>query len=164
MQLNPHFLFNTLHSISELVHEDAEAADRMIARLSDLLRRSLDTNEQEVPLREELEFLGLYLEIERARFDERLTVSYAIPADLESAFVPNMILQPLVENAIRHGIAPRLTGGSVAISAHRAGSELLLTVSDNGAVSRIRASAKASDCPRSAAGLSASTEVLTGSS
>lgn len=133
MQLDPHFLFNTLHSISELVHEDPEAAEVMIARLSELLRRSIDNSgAQEVPLKEELNFLNLYLEIEKTRFDDRLTVEYRIDPETEMALVPNLILQPLVENAIRHGISRRVTGGRVIIGAAREGDRLELSVTDDG--------------------------------
>ncbi|MBM3736781.1 MAG: histidine kinase [Acidobacteria bacterium] len=134
MRLDPHFLFNALHSISELVHEDPEAAERMIARLSDLLRRSIDNaGSQEVPLREELDFLDLYLEIEKTRFDDRLVVERNIAPDTETAMVPNLILQPLVENAIRHGIGKKLSGGKITISSGRENGEMWLSVADNGA-------------------------------
>lgn len=134
MQLHPHFLFNTLHAISTLVHKDAEAADRMIARLSDLLRLSLDNlGEQEVPLQRELEFLQRYLEIEQIRFGDRLIVQIdVVPATLE-ALVPNLILQPLVENAIRHGITPRAVPGRIEIHAERENEQLQLRVLDDGA-------------------------------
>ncbi|MEZ5401733.1 MAG: histidine kinase [Bryobacteraceae bacterium] len=115
-QLQPHFLFNTLHGISELVHSDPLAAERMIAGLSELLRRSLDSaNAAEVPLEEELAFLEIFLEIERTRFDDRLITRFEIVPETRDALVPAMILQPLVENAIRHGFARRLGGGSVTI-------------------------------------------------
>ncbi|MGE3404136.1 MAG: sensor histidine kinase [Vicinamibacterales bacterium] len=132
-QLHPHFLFNTLHAISALMHRDTEAADAMLARLSDLLRLTLDRiGVQEVALRDELEFIDKYLEIERTRFGERLQVSTAIdPATLDAA-VPTLMLQPLVENAIRHGIAPKRGGGRVEISARRDGDSLVLGVRDNG--------------------------------
>jgi two-component system, LytTR family, sensor kinase len=133
MQLHPHFLFNTLHTISALVHEDPSAAERMIARLSDLLRLSLENAPvQEVPLRQELEFVRRYLEIEQIRFEDRLRVEYDVdPATLE-AHVPNLILQPLVENAIRHGLRDRTEGGELSISARREDSSLMLAVADNG--------------------------------
>jgi signal transduction histidine kinase len=133
MQLNPHFLFNTLHSISSLMHKDVEAADRMIVRLSDLLRAALESSDtQEVALREELEFLKRYLEIEQTRFGERLTIKLDIAPDTLDAQVPNLILQPLVENAIRHGIEPRSKPGCIELRAHRQESELSLEVRDNG--------------------------------
>ena len=134
MQLHPHFLFNTLHAISTLVHRDAEAADRMIARLSDLLRLSLDNlGEQEVPLKRELEFLQRYLEIEQIRFGDRLKVQINIEPETLDAMAPNLILQPLVENAIRHGIAPRSAPGRIEIHAKRKNGQLQLQVRDDGA-------------------------------
>jgi len=133
MQLNPHFLFNTLHSISSLMHKDVEAADRMIARLSDLLRAALEGAEtQEVTLRQELELLQLYLSIEQIRFGNRLTVKMNIAPDTLEAQVPNLILQPLVENAIRHGIEPRARPGCIELLAHRQDGTLALVVSDDG--------------------------------
>ena len=132
-QLHPHFLFNTLHTISALMHRDTEAADAMLARLSDLLRLTLDRlGIQEIPLKEELEFLEKYLEIERTRFGERLIVDMAIEPETLDVSVPNLILQPLVENAIRHGIAPRIGGGRLHIVARRTGDRLWLMVRDNG--------------------------------
>ncbi|MGI8742402.1 MAG: sensor histidine kinase [Bryobacteraceae bacterium] len=133
MQLHPHFLFNTLHSISALVQEDPEGAERMIARLSDLLRLSLEsTGLQEVPLRKELEFLHLYLEIERTRFEDRLQVRFEIEDEVMDARVPSLILQPIVENAIRHGLLDRTSDGQISIHAARQGSNLSLMVKDNG--------------------------------
>lgn len=132
-QLHPHFLFNTLHTISALMHRDTEAADAMLARLSDLLRLTLDRlGVQEIPLKEELEFLEKYLEIERTRFGERLTIQMEIEPEALDVCVPNLILQPLVENAIRHGIAPRVGGGRLQIVARRTGDRLWLMVRDNG--------------------------------
>ena len=133
MQLNPHFLFNTLHSISSLMHKDVESADRMIMRLSDLLRAALDGAEtQEVSLRKELDLLRLYLAIEQIRFGERLSVKMDIAPEALDARVPNFILQPLVENAIRHGIEPRARPGQIELHARRHDSELSLEVCDNG--------------------------------
>lgn len=134
MQLHPHFLFNTLHSITALVHEDPEMAERTIARLSELLRLFLaNSTIHEVPLSEELRILDLYLEIERARFEDRLRVLYDVPAGLRDAMVPNLVLQPLVENSIRHGVGRRLEPGWVAIAVERYNDTLVLRVSDNGA-------------------------------
>jgi len=134
MQLNPHFLFNTLHSISALMHRDVEAADAMITRLSDLLRAALaGADTQEVPLRQELQFLERYLEIEKIRFGNRLAVAMDIAPDTFEAQVPNLILQPLVENAIRHGIEPRARPGRIELRARREANVLALHVSDNGA-------------------------------
>jgi two-component sensor histidine kinase len=133
-QLQPHFLFNTLHAISSLMDEDVRAARRMIARLADLLRTTLDTgDQQEVTLLRELETLQLYLDIERERFSDRLRVDLEIRPDALEARVPNLLLQPLVENAIRHGIAPRQQGGCVTVSASRDNGRLLLRVEDDGA-------------------------------
>jgi len=134
MQLNPHFLFNTLHSISSLMHKDVEAADKMIIRLSDLLRAALEGAEtQEVSLREELNLLQLYLAIEQIRFGSRLTVKMDVASDTLDAQVPNLILQPLVENAIRHGIEPRARPGLIELQARRQDGALALVVADNGA-------------------------------
>lgn len=133
MQLHPHFLFNTLNSISVLMSEDVSAARRMLTRLSELLRASLaNVGTQEVPLREELEFLENYLEIERTRFQDRLSVRIEVEPTVLNARVPNLILQPLVENAIRHGIAPRAQPGLVEIRAFRENGMVGLQVRDNG--------------------------------
>jgi len=133
MQLHPHFLFNTLNAISTLVHNDPEAADRMIARLSELLRLTLENvGVQEVPLAQELEFLERYLEIERTRFADRLIVRTEIAAEALDALTPYLILQPLVENAIRHGIATRSLAGCIVVSARRDGRMLVLEVRDDG--------------------------------
>jgi two-component sensor histidine kinase len=133
MQLNPHFLFNTLHAISALMHTDVEAADSMIARLSDLLRYALEsTDAQEVPLEQELAFLERYLEIEQTRFGNRLFVHKEIDPQALEARVPNLILQPLVENAIRHGIEPHARRGEITLSARRESGRLHLEVRDNG--------------------------------
>ncbi len=133
MQLNPHFLFNTLHAISALIHEQPEAADRMVVRLSELLRVSLDPSKpQEVALSEEMAFLAGYLEIEQTRFSERLAVTKDIEPGTETALVPFLLLQPLVENAIRHGIEPREEPGRLAITARRQDGRLELRVRDDG--------------------------------
>jgi signal transduction histidine kinase len=134
MQLHPHFLFNTLNSISVLMAEDTKAARRMLTRLSDLLRASLENKgAHEVTLKEELEFLESYLEIEQTRFQDRLTVRMDVDARALDACVPNLILQPLVENAIRHGIAPRAGAGLVEIRARRDNGLVRLEVCDDGA-------------------------------
>ena len=133
MQLHPHFLFNTLHAVSSLMRKDVEAADSMIARLSDLLRLTLEnTGVQVVTLRQELEFLESYLEIEQTRFQNRLEVRMDIAPETLDARVPNLILQPLVENAIRHGIAPRSAPGCIEIRAAHDRERLRLQVRDNG--------------------------------
>jgi two-component system, LytTR family, sensor kinase len=134
MQLNPHFLFNTLHSISTLMHKDIEAADRMVSRLGDLLRAALDSSDtQEVPLRDELKFLERYLDIERTRFGDRLTVRMDIAPEALDAQVPNLILQPLVENAIKHGIEPCSKPGRIDLKARCSNGRVTIEVCDNGA-------------------------------
>ena len=134
MQLNPHFLFNTLHAISALMHKDVDAADRMMTRLSELLRTTLESNQaHEIPLRQEVSFLERYLEIEQTRFGNRLKVQMDIAPETYDALVPNLLLQPIVENAIQHGIEPHAKGGKVGISARRQNDELILQVRDNGA-------------------------------
>jgi two-component system, LytTR family, sensor kinase len=133
MQLHPHFLFNTLNAISELIYKDRDAADRMLARLSEMLRLSLEkVGVQEVTLREELEFLGKYLELEQMRFEERLRVEMRVEPRALAACVPNMILQPLVENAVRHAVATRARGGRIEIRAGREDGMLRMEVSDDG--------------------------------
>jgi two-component system, LytTR family, sensor kinase len=134
MQLQPHFLFNTLHTISAFMQEgEIEAADRMISRLSDLLRLALDSaGAQEVPLRQEMDFLHRYLEIQQIRFQDQLRVELDVPDELLDARVPNLILQPLVENAIKHGVTARAEGGEVRVSAARDDGLLRLTIRDDG--------------------------------
>lgn len=133
MQLHPHFLFNTLNSISALMHEDIQAADRMVARLGDFLRLTLaNSGEQEVTLQQEMEFLTRYLEIESVRFQDRLTVRTEIESETLEARVPNLILQPIIENAIRHGISRQSTPGKLFIRAARLNDKLQMHVEDNG--------------------------------
>jgi len=132
LQLQPHFLFNTLNAISTLVHRDAAAADELIGDLSELLRLSLLTAAHEVPLARELELLDCYLAIEQARLGDRLTVARDIDPATTAALVPTFLLQPLVENAVRHGLEPRLAPGTITLHAHRDGDSLLLSVTDNG--------------------------------
>ena len=132
-QLQPHFLFNTLNSISALMLTDVKAADRMITRLGDLLRTSLENaGTQMTTLRRELEFVSCYIEIEKVRFEERLSVTLDIDLETLDASVPHLLLQPLVDNAIKHGISMRLAGGEIRISATREHGDLLLEVKDNG--------------------------------
>ena len=135
MQLHPHFLFNALHTIAALVRTgDQKNAVRVTAGLGALLRRMLDeARDQEVPLRQELDFIRSYLEIEQLRFPDRLTVCIDSPPEVMEALVPQFILQPLVENAIRHGIAPHRTAGTIGIIAEPTGSHLRLMVRDDGA-------------------------------
>ena len=132
-QLHPHFLFNTLHAISALMHRDVDAADRTLMRLSDLLRLTLENiGQQEVTLQSELEFLSKYLQIEQTRFADRLIVRFDVePATLDTQ-VPHLVLQPLVENAIKHGVAKKTGPGHIDISARRDGDKLLLEVRDDG--------------------------------
>ncbi|MBV9008904.1 MAG: histidine kinase [Verrucomicrobia bacterium] len=133
MQLQPHFLFNTLHSISELVDEDPAAATRMLARLGDFLRLTLDSPDiAMIPLEHELKFIQSYLEIEKVRFADRLEVAIDAEEAVLDAQVPIFILQPLVENAMRHGVATRLGKSIVAVSACRRAAHLELTVRDEG--------------------------------
>ena len=133
MQLNPHFLFNTLNVITELIHKDPDAAERMVMNLSDLLRSSLaSSHEQKIPLSKELEFVEQYLAIQKMRFGERLTVVKQVESGLENALVPNMLLQPLVENAVQHGIAPSISGGAVMLHAYSSAKTLTLEVIDTG--------------------------------
>jgi sensor histidine kinase YesM len=134
MQLQPHFLFNTLHAISSLVRgEENKAAVSMIAGLSGLLRHSLENiGRQEVSLREELEFLELYLDIQQMRFSDRLKVEMEVEPETLDAAVPNLILQPLVENAIRHGISPRVAGGLIQLSTRNQNGILEIKVADDG--------------------------------
>ncbi|HVS38146.1 MAG TPA: histidine kinase [Gemmataceae bacterium] len=132
-QLQPHFLFNTLNAVSSLIHSDVEAADRMVARLGDLLRLSLeDFGLQEAPLARELEVVRSYLAIEQIRLGARLAVRLDVAPDAAEASAPTFLLQPLVENAIRHGVAPRSGPGCVEVRAWRDEDRLLLEVRDNG--------------------------------
>jgi LytS/YehU family sensor histidine kinase len=135
-QIEPHFLFNALNAISGLIREGrSDAAADMIAALSDFLRRTLaGSSRQEVRLIDEMEFVQSYLVIQQARFADRLRVDIDVPGDLENASVPNLILQPLVENAVKHGIAKRKDGGAIRITAAAHGNLLLLSVSNDGPI------------------------------
>ncbi len=133
MQLNPHFLFNTLHAISTLVDRDPGGVRRMIARLSELLRHVLDEEApQEVPLSQELDFLDDYLEIQSIRFQGRLDIETDVPAEIQEAQVPNLILQPIVENALKHGASQVRGVGRIEIEGRREKNRLILSVRDNG--------------------------------
>lgn len=133
MQIHPHFLFNTLNSIAALLHKDIEAADRMIARLSDFLRMTLkNSGTSTVTLEQELEFLKTYLEIEKIRFQDKLLVEMNIDESAVDAKVPNLILQPLVENAVRHGVAKQTGIGRLNVHADRLGDRLVINIEDNG--------------------------------
>ena len=132
-QLHPHFLFNTLHAISALMHRDVQAADRMLVQLGDLLRMTLDSVQHpEIRLNEEMDFLAKYLQIEQVRLGERLRVEFDIDEEVLDAVIPALILQPLVENAIKHGIAPHVRPGRVAVAARRDAEMLVMTVTDTG--------------------------------
>jgi two-component system LytT family sensor kinase len=138
MQLHPHFLFNALNAISSIVYEDARAADRMIGALSDFLRRVLRTDKTlEVPLHEELEMLDLYLRVMRARFEDRLDCTVTASQELGDALVPQLILQPLVENALRYAADPRTGRIAVAVEARRGGDRLCLEIRDCGPANEI---------------------------
>jgi two-component system, LytTR family, sensor kinase len=133
MQLNPHFLFNTLHAVSALVERDPRGVRRMIARLSELLRTSLDeADEPEVPLQRELTFTERYLDVIQIRFQGHLQVDMHADDNVRDALVPNLILQPLVENAIKHGISKLSSGGHIEVTATREGERVLISVRDNG--------------------------------
>ncbi len=133
MQLHPHFLFNTLNSISALVRNDPEIADEMIQRLGDFLRITLEhASVTDLTLSEELEFVTCYLQIEEVRFSDRLKTSLDIAPDARNVRVPKLILQPLVENAIRHGIANRPSAGRIDITARRVDGHLRIVVRDDG--------------------------------
>jgi two-component system LytT family sensor kinase len=133
LQLQPHFLFNTLNSIAELMHENVESAEHMVARLSALLRASLEAPAgHEVPLDQELAFLDEYLSIERVRFEERLRVQMYIDPAARASLVPRLLLQPIVENAVRHAVAPRRNGGTITIEASVDSDRLTMSVSDDG--------------------------------
>ncbi len=134
MQLNPHFLFNTLHAVSALVERDPSGVRRIVARLSTLLRRALDeSTPQEVPLRDELDFLRGYFDIQRVRFQDRLEIAEDVPPEALDALVPNLILQPLAENAVEHGVSRLETdAGRITVSARREAGRLLISIRDNG--------------------------------
>jgi two-component system LytT family sensor kinase len=133
MQLQPHFLFNTLHAITALIRSNAAAAEEMLVRLSDLLRITLEQQtRQELPLKEEVDFIGQYLAVEQVRFADRLSIQMDLAPDTLDALVPNMVLQPLVENALRHGIARQASGGRITLLSRREGQSLCLCVQNDG--------------------------------
>ena len=134
-QLQPHFLFNTLNAITELVYDHPEAADRILTNLAELLRSSLRQESPTVRLADDLEFVRKYVEIQRELLKNRLAITYAIDPDTLSAMVPAMFIQPLIENAIKHGIGNRAEGGSVTVHARRDNGYLDLTIRDNGKAS-----------------------------
>lgn len=132
-QLQPHFLFNTMHSISALMLTDVRAADRMLTRLGDLLRMSLElTGTQITTLSREIEFVNCYLEIEKARFAERLAVAFDISPETLDALVPHLLLQPLVDNAVKHGVSRLPGGGEIRIAATTQAHQLKIEICDNG--------------------------------
>lgn len=133
MQLHPHFLFNTLNAIAELVYSDPKAADRCILSVSELLRFSLESHRsQEVTLKEEIDFLEKYLGIQKMLMRDRLRVRLNVEPETLDASVPNMLLQPLVENAIKHGISPRPEGGNIEVYARRLDGKLYVEITDDG--------------------------------
>lgn len=133
LRLNPHFLFNTLNSIAVLIKTDAEKAGRMIRSLGDFLRQVLEGMDRlMIPLREELDQVGKYLEIEQVRFGDRLKVEYDIEPECNPALVPNLILQPLVENSLFHTVAPSVSGGEIRVEARRHSEQLVIRVLDRG--------------------------------
>lgn len=132
-RLHPHFLFNALNTVASLIRDRPEAAERVVTRLAELLRNAVATaSSEEIPLEDELRLVSAYLEVEKARFEERLRVVWNVEPGVERARVPPLVLQPLVENALHHGLARRRTGGTVEISAARRNGALLLAVKDEG--------------------------------
>lgn len=132
-QLHPHFLFNALNAVSSLIHSDPQRADRMLSRISDLLRTAIATASQpEIPLMDEIEFNRRYLDVERMRYGDRLDVRIDMAGETFDALVPNMLLQPLVENAVKYGIAPHSGKGRVEVTSARRGQQLCIVVRDTG--------------------------------
>jgi LytS/YehU family sensor histidine kinase len=131
-QLHPHFLFNSLHTIGVLMQEDVDAASRLLVCLGDLLRMALERRENEITLQSELEFVSKYLEIEQTRFHDRLKVHMDVPADLLGVYVPSLALQPLVENAIKHGISVDSAAGRLEIAAQLHNGRVRLCIRDDG--------------------------------
>jgi signal transduction histidine kinase len=133
LQLNPHFLFNTMNGIVALIPSDPRSAERMLTGLSDFLRLSLhNAGEQEVPIEREIQLLERYVMIQQLRFQDRLRISISVDPAANRALVPNLLLQPLAENSIRHGLSPRACGGKLEILAHRDGDTVKLAVIDDG--------------------------------
>jgi LytS/YehU family sensor histidine kinase len=133
MQLHPHFFFNALNSVVALIRKDPDAAERLVVEFSHLVRLALDsTGKSEVTLKDELDFIGLYLAVEQARFQDRLVVRTLIDTETLDAVVPNMILQPLVENAIKYAVTPRREGGRVELRSWSDGRRVYLRVRDDG--------------------------------
>jgi signal transduction histidine kinase len=133
MQLNPHFLFNTLHMITAYVRKDPDVAETMIDRLSDLLRKTLETSDSaEIPLKEELEYVKIYLEIQKCRFQGRMREELNIAPDTLDVNVPSLILQPLIENAVQYAVAPQALGGKITVSSRKKEQRILLEIKDGG--------------------------------
>jgi two-component system, LytTR family, sensor kinase len=161
-RLHPHFLFNTLNAIAALIPAQPRAAQRMVEQLGELLRAALNAEPgREVALAEELELLERYTAIELLRFPDRLRVDVRAGSEERGAFVPHMLLQPLVENAIRHGVAPRDAPGTVTVAAERCGEKLRLSVRDDG-VGIGRAPTRAQALPVRANGAESATSVARG--
>ena len=132
-QLHPHFLFNALNAVSSLIHNDPKRADTLLSRISELLRTAIATASQaEIPLADEMEFNTRYLDVERLRYGDRLDVHIEMARETFDALVPNMLLQPLIENAVRHGVAPHAGSGRVDVKAIRQGERLCISVRDTG--------------------------------
>jgi LytS/YehU family sensor histidine kinase len=132
-RLNPHFLFNALHALSGLIHQDPARADDALERIGTLLRRTLATDGvRPVPLRDEWDFASEYLDLERLRLGDRLTLATSIAADTEDCLIPSFTIQPLVENAVQHAVAPRLEGATITVETSRANGRLRIRVSDDG--------------------------------
>jgi two-component system LytT family sensor kinase len=133
LQLQPHFLFNTLNTISSVMYEDVKAADVMVTQLSELLRLTLHASRaHEIPLAEELQITRLYLDLMQKRFENKLRITYAVDASLNNSLVPQLILQPLLENSLRHGMKPGSSTMDLSIAAHQENGHLILQVTDNG--------------------------------
>jgi two-component system LytT family sensor kinase len=132
-QINPHFLFNTLNTVSSLIRFDPDMARGVVLKLSNILRRLLRKHETFVPLRDELDFIDDYLDIEVIRFGhDKLQIFKDIDEETLDAFVPSMLLQPIIENAIKHGLAPRIAGGQIHLRTHRRDGRLIIEIEDNG--------------------------------
>lgn len=155
-QLRPHFLFNTLNTISAMIHEDVQAADRMLGHLSEVLRLTVESlGRHEVPLRSEVDLVDRYLEIDRIRFEGGIELVVDVSSETQDALVPSMLLQPLVENSVRHGFGERSSGGTIAVRGRRDAEVLLVEVEDNG-----RGLEQSEDLPGEGIGLSATRQRL----
>src|SRR5262249_46352382 len=133
LQLQPHFLFNALNAVAGTIYEDARKADMMLSRLAEYLRQTLRTSSaQQVPLAQELELLGLHISVMKARFEDDLRLDVEVEPGLDDAMVPQLILQPIVENAIQHGFDPATSGVHVELSVTRLNGDLIMRVRDHG--------------------------------